>query len=402
MTIPSAHRSPCRMDIILLEPTRREGAFVRHRAVIRRHDANGATDTPLWYEVPAHLPQIAAHDAEPFLIAALMDAMREERDVHAAGTVSYQLLSNLHEFMVAWSRWLPDTFHVVGLSADSISTAPPLDLPPHDSAVTAHTGGIDASCTLFRHSRGLDGPRSRRITACAVVHGFLIGLDQEEKFARSFALAEAGLASLGLPAYPVRTNCREAIRTHWDHVYSAAMVSVLQFFKPLGRSCLVNAHKPYDDLLFPRGSNPITDALLSSDSLQVLQDGSRFDRLEKTAIVLEWPEGFENLRVCWKGDQLEANCGKCEECIRTKLAFLALGKPYPQSLGATPTRGEILAMEEMSPASRADFVRIQSQAQRNGCKDPWVSALAFRLRFEQASAKISHWRWRLRRWFGPA
>jgi hypothetical protein len=391
---------PSRRLEVLLAPPQVGETFIRHRCILRRIDGPEHVDATLWYELPAHLPQISPDDAEPFLIASIMDAMQENRSLHVGGKVSFQLLSNLQEFMVAWSRWLPDIFRVVELTADAVTTSPaPSDLA-HDSAVTAHTGGIDASCTLYRHSRGRDGHRSRRITACAVVHGFLIALDQEEKFDRSFALAQSGLDSLGLVAYPVRTNYREVVRTHWNNVYGVAMVSLLQFLKPMGRSCLINAHKPYDDLVFPRGSNPITDAFLSSDSLQVLQDGSRFDRVEKTSIVAEWPEGTRHLRVCWKGGQIEAHCGKCEECIRTKLGFLAIGRPYPDSLGASPTTWEILALESLNSASRTDFQKILDHARRCGIKAPWVRALGFRLRFERFSSRLAHYRWRILRALG--
>lgn len=396
MNRTSTIESSRRLDVILV-PRQVVGGFVRHACIIRRVDGSEHVDATLWYELPADLPQIAADDAEPFLLASIMDAMQENRSIHIGGRVSRQLLSNLQEFMVAWSRWQPGTFRVVPMAADSITNDPASSGLEPDSAVTAHTGGLDALSTIYRHAHQLEGHRNRRITACVVVHGFLISLEQKEKFDHSFQLAQNSLNGLGLKAYPLRTNLADVVRTHWSNVYGVAIVSALQFFKPLGKSCLTNAPKPYEDLLFPRGSNPLTDALLSSDSLQVMHDGCGLDRLEKTRIVAQWPEAVRNLRVCWKGRQVEANCGACEECVRTKLGFLALGEDCPPLLGTLPTPWQILSLEAMNEASRADFRQILEYCERHDVNASWVRALGFRVRSENVYRKVRHWRWRARR-----
>lgn len=385
---------------ILLEPARVGEAFVRHGCLLRRVDGATHTDTALWYELPVDLPRIAPDDAEPFLIAAVMDAMAERRDIHVQGTVGFQLLSNLHEFMVAWSRWLPETFHVVAVAASSMSVSPDQRDLPHDGAVAAYSGGIDATCTLYRHFHSLEGHRSRRIAACALIQGFDIPLDQDEKFAWSLGIAQDTLDSIGAVVHPLRTNFREAIRTNWENSHGAALVSALQFFKPMARSCLIGSSKPYDDIVFPYGSNPLTDAFLSSSSMQVLHDGSRFDRIEKTAIIAQWPEGTRNLRVCWKGNQVEANCGKCEKCIRTKLGFMALGKPYAPSLGAPPTVWEILNLVFISYAIIVDFRQILANCRRNGIRAPWVRALRWRVDHHRIFVKLLHWKWKLLHFLG--
>lgn len=401
---PFAERNsdPARRLEIILEPPRVGEEFVRHGCLLRRIDGTDHLDTPLWYELPARLPQISPDDAEPFLIASIMDAMEEDRDLHVGGRVSFLLLSNLQEFMAAWSRWLPETFHVVDVTADSISTSPhPTDLP-HDTAVVLHTGGLNATSTIYRHANGLEGHRSRRITAGVMVQGFLISLDDGEKFARSIELARSALDSIGIATHPLRTNYREAIRTHWSNAYGIAFVSVLQFFKPLARWALIGAPKSYEDIdafpngahpLTPYGSNPFTNALLSSDSMQIIHDGSRFDLMEKTAIVARWPEGTRNLRVCWRRGQIEDHCGACEDCIRTKLGFLVLGETYPTSLGAVPTAWEILNLGSISYDGRVEFAEVLDHCRRHGIKDPWVHALRFRVRFDRICVKLLHWKW---------
>lgn len=398
-TLQPSSNSPRCLEI-LLEPPQLGNGTIRHSCILRRIGGSDQGDTPLWYELPASLPQISPDDAEPFLIASVMEAMGENRTLHVTGSVSYLLLSNLHEFMVAWSKWVPGTYHVVAIEAASIRLRPSPSNLAHDTAVAAYSGGVDATCTLFRHSRSLEGHRSRKIAACALIHGFDITLDQTEKFAWSLKIGQETLDTIGVRLHPVRTNFREVIRANWEHSHGAALVSALQFLKPLAPACLIGSSKPYHDLVFPYGSNPLSDAMLSSDAFQVLHDGARFDRTEKIANIAQWPLGTRNLRVCWRGNQVGANCGKCEKCIRTKLSFLALGKPYSPSLGDAPTTWEILNLVFVSYAIRVDFMQILANCQRNHVRAPWVRPLWWRVKFHGVFVKLLHWKWKLLHLFG--
>lgn len=390
-----------RMELVLESP-RSQGDIVHRECVLRRFDPSGTSDAHLWYELPARLPSIAPDDAEPFLIAAIMDAMLENRPLHVHGRVSFQLLSNLHEFMAAWSKWFPNVYHIVETSADSVVAEPGPDLPPHDSAVVLHTGALDATSTIRRHVDGTEGHRTRRIAACAMIHGHLIPIGSQEKFDRGFELARKAIDSIGAPLYPVRTNCREVLRTHWSDLYGAAAISALYFFKPLARSCIISGSKAYDSLYafpngsnaaVPCGSNPFTNVMLSSASMQVLHDGSAYGFVEKAAIVAQWPEGHRSLRVCWRGSQLEPHCGICEECVRTKLAFMALAKPIPDTMGSPPTAREIMALLPMTPDCRLELKQVLAYCRGNGVVAPWVRTLALCLRLDRYASKFRHLKW---------
>lgn len=398
-----ASRAANRLEIHLLPP-RQEGDLVHRGCLLRRIDSEDASEVELWFELPSSVPPIAPDDGEPFLIASIMDAMRENRPVHVHGQVSFQLLSNLHEFMVAWAKWFPGTYHVVETGADTISTDPPGDLPPHDSAVILHTGALDATCTIHRHAQGMEGHRTRRIAACAMIHGHLIPIDSQEKFDRGYALARQAIDSIGVPLHPVRTNSREVLRTHWSDLYGAAAISALYLFKTVARSCLISGSKAYDspfafpngsNAIVPCGSNPFTNLLLSSASMQVMHDGSAYGFVEKAALVARWPEGHRHLRVCWRGRQLEPHCGVCEECVRTKLAFMAIQAPIPESMGSPPNTRDIMRLMPMTPDCRLEMRQVLGHCRKHGLRQPWGRALALCLRFDRCASKIRHIKWLL-------
>lgn len=391
---------------IIIEEREVSAEFIRHSCILRRIDGTDSSDVCLWFEVPAHLPQIDPTDAEPFLIACLMDAMQENRSLHVHGKVSFQLLSNLQEFMTAWASWKPTTYSVVKLTANSITPFPEPSALAHDGAVVLHTGALNATSTIFRHHSALEGHRSRKIVAGVIVQGHLIPLSKNEKFARSFAIAKSALDDIEVSLYPLKTNISSVIRAHWSDAYGAVFVSGLQFFKPLARTGLIGAPKPYSDLdVFPNGvredtaygSNPFTNALLSSDSFQILHDGCRFDFMEKTDLVTQWPAGVRQMRVCWRGGQDGPHCGTCEECIRTKLAFMALGKEYPESLGAAPTVKQILQLASLSYDGRVEIRQLLDYCRTKRVKAYWIRPLRLRLLFDRFWGKIEHLKWLISR-----
>ena len=48
---------------------------------------------------------------------------------------------------------------------------------------------------------------------------------------------------------------------------------------------LIGSSEPYDALVIPWGSSPITDYLLSGDRLSIVHDGAGFSRTDKVAEV---------------------------------------------------------------------------------------------------------------------
>jgi hypothetical protein len=257
-----------------------------------------------------------------------------------------------------------------------------------EHAVAAFSGGMDATCTVIRHARGMVGHRSRRIAACALIHGFDIELANTAKFEESLRLATQTLSSLGLRAIPIRTNYRSIARAHWLDAHGAALVGALQMLKSVATSCLIGSSKPYDDMVLPYGSNPVTDPLLSSASFAVLHDGAEFDRTGKAAVVATWAEGLANLRVCWSGDQVAANCGRCEKCTRTKMNFLANKVEPPATLGPALHLDDIRRLKVANKAVMVEFDQILSAARAHGVDAPWVRALDRRLKRLKGESRL--------------
>lgn len=354
------------------EPETRDGFGVRRACRLERRSTGpepGAAT--LWYSLPDLGGAEPAEPAEPFLMAALVHAMAEGRDLVLHAAASAELLGNLAEFRDAWHRWRPDSYAAIAIEADRVT---PRGAPRVRGAGVAasYSGGVDSSFTIWQHAAGLAGHRSRRITHAVFVHGFDIPLADGDSFEAGCRRAEALLAGLGITLVPLRTNFREALPGRWEQVYGPALAACFHQLRPHCGEALLASSRQYDALFFPMGSNVITDPLLSSAGLSVVEDGAGLNRCEKITRLAGWPAGVEALRVCWEGERRDRNCSECEKCVRTMYNFLAAGLPVPPCFDRTPTVALLERIRLRSPVLAEEWAQLLLVAQRNGIGAKWV------------------------------
>ncbi|NES42742.1 hypothetical protein [Moorena sp. SIO2C4] len=362
------------MKYIEIEPLNREttDSDCVRRCRIKRIDGDVQVDqTELWFQFDKSIVPPEDNDCDSYLLAVIMDAMKEERDVIVKGEVSKQLLSNLVEYQVAWYKWLPDLYSYINISAESIRD----NSTPVSGAICAFSGGVDATFSVWRHSQAKFSHRSQDIKLCSIVHGFDIPLREETSFNNASKRAQETLKDIQLKLVPIKTNYREITTVNWEHAFSCVLVAVLSNFKKVAGTCIVGSSEPYDSLVIPWGSSPITDHLLSSGDFHVIHDGASHNRTEKVKEICDWKVGIENLRVCWQGDLKDRNCGKCEKCVRTKLNFLATGNPIPICFPDSNILDDIKEITLPNEAVRGEWRQIYEYANKNEVKDSWVGQL---------------------------
>lgn len=386
-------------EIVLTPLPYRADGGVLHQSCRLRRMGRRSDDAHLWWESTDALPPLQAGDAESFLIPAIFAAMSEGRDIRIEGSVGERLLANLEEFAIAWARWKPGAYRRVRILPDEIRAEAPRAWSR--TAVAAFSGGVDASYTVWRHHSGEARHASREIVACALIHGFDIPLEQEEKFATSFRLAKESLDSVGIELVPLRSNLRKILTLDWHDLHGAAIIGAMQLLGSKAGTILVGSSDPYDQLLLPYGSNPVTDPLLATGSMDVVHDGCGIDRTGKIAAIAAWTTGTENLRVCWAGSQIDANCGRCEKCVRTRMNFLVNGLQPPPRLAPPGVPMDFGAIDSESESVLQEFVQIIQAARQAGIRERWVVQLGRRIAWLRVrNACLAGWRrlkWVLKR-----
>jgi len=335
----------------------------------------------LWFRVPEE--RVAAGDVtdtmDPFVLAALFHGMRLRLGFRVRGRVSPMLLRGLEEFMALWHAWRPAELSPVPLEAAE-EVEPPAATDP-GAAVMAFSGGVDSCFTAWRHARGTDAVRRRRerIVAGIVIHGLdrLLETPFDEVFERNGHL----LASVGLGAWPVRTNARDLIGPgFYDASGAVALACLLLFQRRAGRG-VIGASSSYANLMLPSPSSPVGDHLVETGAMRIVHDGAEALRPEKVAAIADWPEACRYLRVCWEGVDAARNCCRCEKCTRTILNFRAAGRPRPEAFPEDVDDATLRRLRLRYPAAVIGFRNILTLAERNGLGgERWVRLVRRALR----------------------
>lgn len=283
------------------------------------------------------------------LAAVLICAMQEGSNIVVEGAVSPRLIAGLETVQSIWQRWRPTQYRQVAIRAafEQEATVPANREP---RAVCAFSGGVDASFTLFRHLHRHAGRLTRPPAAALLVHGMDIPLAQDDAYRQAADKAESMLADTGIKLIRMQSNAR-MLGQQWEDSFGLILSACFLTLQHRFAWALRGSEEPYDALVLPWGSTPLTDPLCSTAAMRMEHDGCGFDRSEKVAWLAAHTHITSHLRVCWEGPDKDRNCGQCEKCIRTMLNFWSMGLTVPE---AFPT--------ELTP-QRVRSVRIRNEVQ---------------------------------------
>jgi hypothetical protein len=298
-------------------------------------------DFQVWYEVPAqYAAAVSADRGDAFAVALLFLAMRLHEDLRVKAPLSAQLVHSLTEYQRIFSRWFSglQTVNILheGL-ADPIRSA--------TGTGVFFSGGVDSFFSLWSHLDGREKNPDYRITHGLYLDGFDTNGTYSAAYDQSLTAYQSLLERLGVDLIPIRTNLKTVVNeatTGWE-AYGAFLVSNALLLQGLLRRCYVPSGVKYHDTA--EGSHPLTDHLLSTETLEVIHDGAWATRVEKTMRLATWPVTYDHLYVCFgREDEPLQNCCRCEKCIRTMIALDLAGaldrySTFPMPLERRHVRG---------------------------------------------------------------
>ncbi|HEX9966622.1 MAG TPA: glycosyltransferase family A protein [Solirubrobacterales bacterium] len=262
-------------------------------------------------------------NADAALATCLMPAMRSGGPLTVEAPVSPKLLRNQREFQAvqqAWSReWLfqDEPLSEIGVAAP---TRTPLDAAPTGRVAAFFSGGVDSWSTVLDHPE---------ITDLVFVRGFdlMPNAEHQERVAEEAEeRARWAAAELGVALHVVETNLRELTDPllRWEACFGCADAAVALFLAPLFDRVLIATDSDYE-VQVPWGVGRLVTGLLGTESLELVEDGGRYSRVERTARIASHPLVRQTLRVCWENQGGGYNCGRCRKCVMTMVTLEALG-----------------------------------------------------------------------------
>jgi hypothetical protein len=379
---------------LVLEPAEEVPGYRRLAARLIEPDGS---QQRLWWQIPHEWIPAVTPWGDPWVVGLLFAIMGRARPVHVEGRVSGSLLANLELFMRIWAIWRPGQYHAVSITAEEEAELPPV--ADRGLAAGAFSCGVDSCFTIFRHARGFVGRRRRRIDAGVVMHGFDVLLDQEnaDGMRRNIlAGATSMLGSVGLKCIPMASNFHE-LQVDWSHAWGTQLIGGLSLLAGRYDTALVANDLPYAWLGAHWPSHPVTDVLLGSKGLAVVNDGGECMRSEKAKLISQWPEAMQHLRVCFGLDipGRHDNCCHCEKCTRTILAFRVAGCRRPDAFKDDASDEQIRRMKWNLPTRTLRWQELARSAQAAGMGGTsWAKAI-------RAAVRRNRWRKVRSRWQAP-
>lgn len=241
----------------------------------------------------------------------LLPAMRAGSALSLPGSFSPRLLAGADRVQDVFHAWDDESFRRVEVRASERagSRSRPAGVGCFFS------GGVDSFYTALKHLP--------EITHFVFMRG---AFDSQEAMAAATKHVNAAGAALGKPVITLdvanmRAFTRAARVTFSDYGGSWLAAAALLFQHLFGRVYVASTFSYA--ALHRWGSHPLIDPHWSTETLEVVHDGSeatrpmKIERLAESDVAMRW------LRVCHTG--ADGNCGRCSKCVRTMVNLRAVG-----------------------------------------------------------------------------
>lgn len=174
----------------------------------------------------------------------------------------------------------------------------------------------------------------------------------------------------------IRTNLVRWARPHvpWSTYHGNCLFTLAHLLKGTLGKVYIPATGSFERLL-AWGSHPQLDGLWSSSDLEIVHHGKEAGRAEKLSRWGQNPELVSNLQVC-RGPRAagQRNCGRCDKCLRTLLAWQAAGNSPDRNW--KPRLRDLLALKP-TPCALVLWEVLLQECQR--MQAPWPTRRAVRL-----------------------
>jgi hypothetical protein len=297
---------------------------------------------------------VGERSADAFLTACFpLAAVHGEARVRIAGRPCPMLVEGLRTAHAWWVSWggMPTPAPVIEAAACGRSGA---TMGPRRS-VAFLSGGVDGLHMLMRNRQIYTNDDPAYIRDALFIHGFDIGKrarnPEEERYQMAWRRLEPIAAEIGVRLISCRTNLRHLPTQpdFWTYRHHGAALAAVGHAAARGPAFAFMAATFDVANPVPMGSHPAVDSLFSSQRVTIIHDGSRFTRLEKVRHLAKWPTAIAALRVCPANIGSEANCGRCEKCLRTRLELLAAGIEETEVFGPSLTPVELWRDPDLVP-----------------------------------------------------
>jgi hypothetical protein len=252
-----------------------------------------------------------------------MPAMSHGGTLTIDAPISARLLRNQAEFQALQSFWSSQwPFGLPPLREIEVSAPARMAAGPSrpGRVATFFSGGVDSWASVLGNPEVTDLIFARGVD-------LVPGWPQHEAIADEIeARLREAANGLGLRLHVVETNARllSDPLVRWETYAASALAAIALFFEPLFERVLIANDIDFRRQI-PLGAAQLIDHLWSTEDLEIVDWGGRFNRTERLERIVDHPLVQRTLRVCWLNPGGTYNCGRCGKCLLTMIALEAIG-----------------------------------------------------------------------------
>jgi hypothetical protein len=262
--------------------------------------------------------------ADAYIVALLIYAMERGVNIESEIPVSEKLLFSLNKFLIPFLCKINKKLMPIQIKAKSSTFK-----CSGEHVGTGISCGVDSLSTIIYHGIEEQCNHYKVDTLCLINSGYYGLNNNDNSFYKESKKSKSFCSENDFDFLMIDTNLYDLTQYKSFHsVHTYLTCSTILLFQKYFRIYYYASGFPVHNFKasFDDSANYDTFLLnnISTDSLQFYSSCCIMSRVEKTALISKHPQIYNNLYVCTNG-KLSYNCGYCEKCIRTMLAFDSLG-----------------------------------------------------------------------------
>ena len=337
------------------------------------------------------VPQISSNYA---LWIALPIAMATGRNLHINGLVSPDALQNASALISIWSKWTPELFSAVTVSAAETGRSP---LPENrDAELMLFSGGLDSTYSLVKNYIATGKPVS-----LLTVHGMDYKAEDIQRFDELKKKIKPLTSKISGSHYCIRSNAAQVMSRfgiQGDIGHGFHLFGNLFLFEDKYKVGVIAADCSFasEFVMSPWGTNHVSNPFFASADFHVRTLDNDLDRSQKAGGLQQLAGGaaaLQSVSFCKDYKSRPHNCGVCSKCVRTKAMFYTeTGEIPPVFLDSQFSPRDVGIIDVTKRGERTFVLDLLSSARRNS-KEKEFSWLADEVAKPGGKAKPSK-KWR--------
>lgn len=290
---------------------------------------NGKPSYTLWFDVDAKYADYLTESADAFVVALLPYAMNNSLNISAEAKMSKQLCFQLNEIFIPVLTKNSKLFNKISISAKELTQE---NYCCKNASATGFSRGVDSFDTICNLSENRTEKLSHLTFFNVGSHRSTANYTPEqsaELYENRLEIAKKSAKIFDMPLIDINSNLGEHLTLPYVKIHHYCSFSAVLCMQKFFKNYYYASGYPISSFSIKQcdtGSahyEAFTASMLSTESTDFYITGLEKTRLEKVDFISKFPITYDNLNVCYYG---ENNCGHCEKCIRTQFELMALGK----------------------------------------------------------------------------